>query len=118
MSGKNEDNGFLSELIHSVWEDVVQVCNTALHHSEIFGFQLMSLPEPNIASLYKSLNFSAIPILEKLLTDYDFDHDDGRKLLNIKHYVGLLKDISYSIESEDEDEFNKAVAALKKQSYI
>lgn len=111
-------DAIVSESINVAWESVVQACNTALHHADIFGYQLMSLPEPNIMSLYKNLNFSAIPILEKLLTDYDFDPDDGRKLMNIKHYLTLLKDIVLAIEADNEKEFTEAIDALKKQSFI
>jgi hypothetical protein len=108
----------VSNLINEAWEGVIQVCNTALHHADVFGYQLMSLPEPNLAALYNNLNFSAIPVLEKLLTDYDFDHDDGRKLMNMKLYLNLLKDIVLAIEADKEEVFTKTIETLKNQSFI
>lgn len=118
MTPKIPAGAEVSELINTAWESVIHVCNTTLHHAKVFGFQLMSLPEPNIASLYTNLTLTAIPILEKMLTDYDFDHDDGRKLVNMKHYLTLLKDLVQAIEADKEEDFTKAINTLKGQSFI
>ena len=118
MTPKIPANPAVTALVHQAWEHIVRVCNTTLTHADIYGFQLMSLPEPDVASLYRSLTFTAMPVLERLITDFEFDHDEERKLINMKHYLLLLKTLVLAIEADNEEEFTQAIAVLNRQSFL
>lgn len=70
--------------VQLLWDSVVKTCNTVLHHADMYGFQLMSLPNLDVHQMAKMLDTVVIPLLDGLARDYDFSPESGMKIANIK----------------------------------
>lgn len=104
--------------VHELWENVVATCNRVLHQAEFYGFQLMSLPDPNIHDIAKTFDTLVIPLLDSLVRDYEFSPESGMKIANIKTYALHLRAITIAIDEDDQDSFNKSVDLLMSESML
>lgn len=104
--------------VHELWESVVSTCNRVLYQAEFYGFQLMSLPEPNVHEIAKLFDTLVIPLLDQLARDYEFSPESGIKMANIKTYAMHLRGITIAIDQEDQELFNKSVDLLMSENML
>ncbi len=104
--------------VQVLWDSVVSSCNTVLHHADMYGFQLMTLPDPNIHQIAKLFDVVVIPLLDELVRDCDFSPESGMKIANIKTYAMHLRAITIAIEEDNCDAFDKAVSLLMSESML
>lgn len=109
--------GIVDDKVQELWNHVVQVCNRVLYQANVYGFQLMSIPEPNIHAVAKSFDTIVIPLLDDL-ANYDFSPESGMKMANIKTYALHLRAITIAIDKDDKDEFDKNVDLLMSESML
>jgi hypothetical protein len=104
--------------VEELWENVVRSCNSVLSHAEIYGFQLMNIPDPNVRKIAKTFDSIVIPLLDELARDYDFSPESGMKIANIKTYALHLRAITIAIDENNVDAFNKNVDLLMSESLL
>lgn len=106
---------FATAKLNGLWEVVTRYCNTVLDQAHVYGFHLMDLPDPDVRKITDALTFGVLPILDKLITEHDLDHDGGRLLINIKNVTLILRDIVKALDADNSAEFSKAISELQKQ---
>lgn len=104
--------------VHELWESVVTTCNRVLYLAEFYGFQLMSLPDPNVHDLAKMFDTVVIPLLDQLARDHDFSPESGIKIANIKTYAMHLRAITIAIDEDDKDAFDTGVNLLMSENML
>ena len=57
--------------VGELWEQVVYTCNRVIHQANLFGFQLMSFPEPNVHDVSKQLDSVVCSLLDMLVRTAD-----------------------------------------------
>lgn len=109
--------GIVDDKVQALWENVVQACNKILYHAKVYGFQLMTIPDPNIHDIARTFDTVVIPLLDDL-ADYNFSPESGMKMANIKMYALHLRAITIAIDKNDKDEFDKNVGLLMSESML
>lgn len=104
--------------VQELWENVVHSCNKVLSHAEIYGFQLMEIPDPNVRKIAKMFDTIVIPLLDELARDYEFSPESGMKIACIKTYALHLRAITIAIDEDNTAEFNKNVDLLMSESLL
>lgn len=114
----DESSQAIKDKIETVWEASVLFCTRVLHHAGVYGFGLMNIPNPNVQQMLKYLKIAVLPVLSKLAEDPNINPDDGIRIDNIRQYINHLNNIVTSIERNDNEAFDAAVAALSKEAMI
>jgi hypothetical protein len=104
--------------VQELWNNVVHSCNKVLSHAEIYGFQLMDIPDPNVRQIAKAFDTIVIPLLDELARDYDFSPESGMKIASIKTYALHLRAITIAIDENNMEAFNKNVDLLMSESML
>lgn len=104
--------------VQELWENVVHSCNKVLSHAEVYGFQLMDIPDPNVRKIAKAFDTIVIPLLDDLARDYEFSPESGMKMASIKTYAMHLRAITIAIDENNTEEFNKNVDLLTSESLL
>jgi hypothetical protein len=110
-------NIIVDDKVQELWDHVVYSCNKILHQAEVYGFQLMNIPDPNVHKIAKSFDTIVIPLLDDL-ANYDFSPESGMKMANIKTYALHLRAISIAIDNNDKEAFDKNVDLLMSESML
>ncbi len=108
----------VKDKVQTVWEATVLFCHRVLRHAQVFGFSLMSIPNPNVQQMHRMLTVGVLPILKILVSDDNLPADDGIKIANMHQYIKHLSDIVSAIDQNDSAAFDAAVAALSKEAMI
>lgn len=104
--------------VQILWDNVVFSCNKVLIHADVYGFQLMGIPDPDVHKIAKMFDTIVIPLLDELARDYDFSPGSGMKIASIKTYALHLRAITIAIDENDNDAFNKNVDLLMAESML
>ncbi|KAF3978732.1 MAG: hypothetical protein HFP77_00400 [Methylococcales symbiont of Iophon sp. n. MRB-2018] len=104
--------------VQELWSNVVISCNKVLSHAELYGFQLMDLPNPNVRQIAKAFDTIVIPLLDELARDYELSPESGMKMASIKTYTLHLRAITIAIDKDDIVAFNKNVDLLMSESML
>jgi hypothetical protein len=112
------ENLVVDKKVHDLWESVVTTCNKVLHHANFYGFQLMSLPNPNIHEIAKLFDTIVIPLLDDLARNYDFSPESGMKMANIRTYALHLRAITIAINEDNKADFDNNVSLLMSESML
>ncbi len=104
--------------VQELWESVVSTCNKVLSHADLYGFQLMSLPNPNIHHMAKLFDTVVIPILDDLARNHEFSPVSGMKMANIRTYALHLRAITIAINDDNKESFNYNVNLLMSESML
>lgn len=104
--------------IQELWENVVISCNKILHNAELYGFQLMEIPDPNVHMVKKMFDQVVIPLLDDLANDYEFSPESGLKIANIRVYALHLRAISIALIEDDEEKFHTHIDLLLQESML
>lgn len=108
----------VDKAVSILWAEVVSVVNKVLAHAEIYGFQLMNLPDPNVHDIARTLESAILPIINKLIDEYDFSPESGIKMCNIGKVSEILRDIVNALNNEDIDTFHESVDRLKSEAML
>ncbi len=104
--------------VERLWEHVVRSCNTILHHADLYGFELMTIPDPNVHQIAKMFDSIVIPLLDDLAKNYDFSAESGMKIANIKTYALHLRAITIAIDNDDKQSFEANVDLLLRETML
>lgn len=104
--------------VQKLWGHVVTSCNRVLHHAEVYGFQLMDLPDPNIHQMANVIDTVVLPVLDELARRYDFSPESGMKVANIRTYAMHLRAINIAIKENDSVAYYKNVDLLMAEPMI
>lgn len=108
----------VDQKVEELWESVVATCNRVISQSKLYGFQLMSLPDPNIHKVSQALNVVVCPLLDKLTMQASFSPESGMKIANIKQYNLHLREIVLALDEGCVDSFAKAVEKLSSEAML
>ena len=118
-SGTIDQKELVGIKVNQIWEGVVGLCSKVLRQADVYGVELMHIPDdPNIFKLEKLLTYAVCPILDALCKKDDLPPDYGMKVDNIRQYAIHLRNIIRAIESKSHEEFDHHVALLSKEPMI
>ena len=104
--------------VDELWHKVVYSCNKIMNQAEIYGIQLMDIPEPNIHQIAKLFDSIVIPLLDELARDFEFSPESGIRIANIKKLTMHLRAITIAIDEENVEKFDEALALLNQEPMI
>ena len=113
-----QEHSSVDQSVEELWESVVHTCNRVISQAEFYGFQLMSLPDPNIHEVSKSLNLIVCPLLDELTNQAAFSPESGMKIANIKQYNLHLREIVLALDEGCADNFYKSVEKLSSEAML
>ncbi|PSU36561.1 MULTISPECIES: hypothetical protein [Photobacterium] len=108
----------LSVQIIDLWDSVVRVCNKTLHHADIYGFNLMHIPDPSISKIIQGIELQIYPILEALINKGYLNIEDEMALFNVKIYLEYLSSVVNALKTGNVENFDIAVKKLSNQAMI
>lgn len=104
--------------VEKVWHKVVYACNKIMGHAQVYGIQLMDIPDPNIFQVAKSIEKFVIPLLDELARDYEFSPESGIRVANIKTLSIHLRELIVAIDEQDVKRFNEVTALLNAEPML
>ena len=109
----------MGDKVHEIWEGVIKLCSKVLDQAEVYGVELMHIPDdPNIFKLERLLTYAVCPILDAICKKDDVPPDYGMKLDNIRQYAIHLRNIIRAIESKNTKDFDHHVGLLANEAMI
>lgn len=119
MTEIDQDTAEIKQKIAEIWEGVIRLCSRVLKNADIYGYQLMHLPEdPNIFKLEKLLSHVVCPVLDSISSDSPLEPEEALKIDNMKQYTLHLRSIIRAIEAADKDGFERSVSILQAEPMI
>ena len=98
--------------VNQLWENVIQSCTSVLRNAELYGFQFMHIPDPDVHQIAKSFDTVVIPMLDAICQNYTFSPESGIKIANIRTYSLHLRAITNAIHASNEEDFYRCVDLL------
>lgn len=120
MAQIDPSSELVRQKVSQVWDLTISFCNKVLQHCDVYGIQLMDIPDPNVHQMHHSLSVVVLPMLEKLSEDpnVDLEPEDGIRIANIKQYIWHLSNVVSAIIKDNEQAFDEAVMALSREAHI
>ena len=98
--------------IQDLWEGVVAVVNKVTKHADVYGFELMTIPDPDVHKLTRALDMVVVPYLDELVRTVEFSPESGIKMANIRQYTLHLREITIALDEKDQVLFDKTIELL------
>lgn len=112
------EDKIIDEHVQVLWEGVVQTLNKVIHHANIYGFELMTIPDPDVHKISQALDNVVLPTLEIIIKGTEFSPESGLKMDNIKQYALHLREIRYAIDNNVKEDFDRIIALLESSPMI
>ena len=104
--------------IQELWENVVRVVNKVTMHADLYGFELMDIPDPDVHKLTKTLDLVVVPLLDELIKTVEFSPESGIKIANIRQFTLYLREITIALDGSDKELFNNTIDLLAKSPML
>ncbi|HRJ52301.1 MAG TPA: hypothetical protein PLE99_06015 [Candidatus Thiothrix moscowensis] len=111
-------DSLIDDEVKAIYEEVIHTCNRIINHSNIYGFQLMHIPDPNIHQMSRTLDEMVVPIIDRLVVYGDFSPESGLKIVNVRQYVLHIRELTLALANQDKSAFDQVVSVLKKEAMI
>ena len=95
-------------IIMEIWHKTVHLCTRVLHHVEIYGFDFMTLPDPNIKEFEQILSFVVCPLLDEVVKHGNLEADHDIAVVNIRQYSLHLRDMTKALREDNRNDFEQA----------
>jgi hypothetical protein len=112
------DNENIQKGVEFVWNISVDFCQKVLRNTDLYGFNLQHIADPDVSKIHFTLTKVVIPILEVLKDDPNLSSEDGLRITSINQYLHHIKLIVVALRDNDEEGFENAVDALRQESFI
>lgn len=100
------------------WGHVVDTCNRIISQANVYGFEFMDLPEPNVYQVSKALDSFVCPFLDTVTRIGDFSPESGIRIANIRQYNLHLREVVLALEEGNQENFKVAIEKLSSESMI
>jgi hypothetical protein len=108
----------LKDLISRIWSSVVFEVNRLLETHRQFGFvQFSKNLNPTLADVITGFQFIDFA-LEKLLESGKLDYDETRIALNSRQCFLKMQELSAACDNNRQDDYDRVIADLQKQSPV
>lgn len=104
--------------VQELWEGVVQTVNKVTKHADIYGFELMTIPDPDVHKLSRMLDMVVVPLLDDLIRNVVFSPESGIKIANIRQYTLHLREITVALDDNDQEMFENTIDLLAKSPML
>jgi energy-converting hydrogenase Eha subunit H len=118
MNAIEDTDDEVRAIVAEMWKKTVRLCTTVLHQVDLFTFDLMQLPDPNIMDFEKIMRFVVCPLLDQVAGEGNIDPYHGMKVDNIRQYSLYLREIAQAIRTGNREKFDRYVELLAEQAML
>jgi hypothetical protein len=108
----------IQKRVAEVWEIVFSASNKVINQANVFGFNGMHIPNPDIHMMMTILRMYE-EILQVIIDGacvLGIDYDGTRLALNAKEQINRMERVVSALNAERLDDFNAAIDDLKRQA--
>jgi hypothetical protein len=118
MSQINPKQQHVRDLVTNVAGEAIRFCNRVIRHADLYGYELMELPDPDVHKMGHLMDVFIIPLLDRVYQSPHLLPDDAMTIDNVRQYSLNLKNVIDAINRDSLEDFERAIQSLRDEAML